>query len=227
MTWKLLEKRKTNDGILKVIDEDDTRWLYINHAMESAVYIRSEERSTPVFDYLKILLGYMKENPGLHSVLLIGSGGFSLPQALVRQCPSMTVYAAEYDTDVIDISRKYFGLDTLEENPRFHLIQGDGFAWLKNSDLRFDMIINDAFRGTKAQGLNDKDIQMTAEHLNEKGLYVINAVIPLRSIFHTREKLVKRLNHTFRETDLILCDEDAVAIQKQNCLLVCRKNEVE
>ncbi len=211
----VIETRKTAAGVLKVSEDSEMRCLYVNGALESAMYLTGDQNE-PVFPYIGAMLDWCHAHPSLQKIMIIGSGGFQLARGLFDK----EVYCFEISHDMIEVSEKYFGLDTLKKREGFHLYETDGFAWLKGQDEKFDVIINDAFQGKHPIGLGADEMRLVKVHLKQGGVYLINAVTAPRGPFSKRRKLTAALHESFGEVNWMLVEEDCSLYEVQNCLVI-------
>lgn len=160
---------KTSSGwafIHTVRDDGDVpvRVLYQGGGYQSATYL-GERRFEPVFEYCRNLDMMFDAEPamreslghGIRRVLMLGGGGFAYPKHLLTTHPGIRMDAVEIDLGVVDIARKWFFLDELEErleDPsracgcRLDVHVADGRAFLDAAPMgRYDAVLNDAFSG--------------------------------------------------------------------------------
>ncbi len=166
-------------------DEDGTtvRLLNVDGTFQSASYVDDGLWSELVCVYHREMVRVINAMADAHEVLVIGGGGYSLPKYLVTHTRYMHVTVVEIDPAMTKIAREHFFLDRAEEmaNGRLEIIHADGWEWLRTSDRRFDVIINDAFRGNKPLGSlgTEAGAELVAEHLSDKGVYLANLRCPL------------------------------------------------
>lgn len=152
------------------------------------------------------------QNP-VQDILLIGGGGFSYPKHVLTSRDNVVMDVVEIDPCMVKIARRYLYLDRLE---RCLLVEGrlnhleifidDGMDYLRQSDRRYDAIINDTFEGSKAVSafLDASGISLIKGHLNEGGMYLSNFVVDF-----TREgpaalnDFVRRLKSQFANVHII------------------------
>ena len=170
-----------------------------------------------MFGYLQCLKYPMSFLPGDKDVFLIGSGGFCYPYTFLSR-EQGTITAAEMSKDIIEYARQYFLLKDIEENERFHLVQGDGFSWLENCGKQFDVIVNDAYIGRHSVGVDIHTTEMIQRHLSEKGIYAINFVASLEGEALREEMEI--LNSCFQYSTLMIVSDDVEADEEQNLLLL-------
>lgn len=166
-------------------DEDGTpvRLLNVNGTFQSASYLSDELWSELVCEYHRTMAAKIDEMGRARSVLVIGGGGYSLPKYLVTHTQRMAVTAVEIDPRITQIARERFFLDRAEElsGGRLELVNADGWMYLRESDRSFDVIINDAFSGSKPLGAlsNSEGAALIRAHLSDRGLYLANVRSPL------------------------------------------------
>ena len=98
-----------------------------------------------VMNYPQMMLGSLFVKPQPQSILVIGLGGGTLPQALTRFVPNARIDVVEIDPAVIRVARRYFGF---VERPNVRAIAMDGRVYVKQAlrqQRRYDLIMLDAF----------------------------------------------------------------------------------
>ena len=111
------------------------------------------------------------------SVLLIGLGGCSLVNFLLKALPSSLLDIVEIRQQVIDLSQEYFYLPADNPNLRiYHAAGGEFIQHQGEHSKSYDMIIVDAFdEKGPAASLLEKDFLFACRmRLNENGVFVIN-----------------------------------------------------
>lgn len=79
------------------------------------------------------------------SILVLGGGAFTLPQALSRQLPDSSIDVVEIDPELETISQQYFGYT----NPaNVTEVFTDARVYVNQTDKRYDMIIVDVYGDT-------------------------------------------------------------------------------
>jgi spermidine synthase len=131
-------------------------------------------------------------------VLVIGGGGYSLPKFLITHTKRMRVCVVEIDPEITDIARRRFFLDRAESlsGGRLELVCADGWKWLREEGRRFDVIINDAFKGSKPMGDLDtaEGARLIASRLTDRGVYLANIRCPLEG---RRSRVLERTREVF------------------------------
>ena len=208
----------------KVVIEDDRniRCLYVDGSLESAIYLRKEKKKDLVFPYLRALKYPMSLVQGKKEVYLIGSGGFCYPYTFLHE-EEGNITSAEMSKDIIECARTYFYLKEIEEDPRFTLIQGDGFSYLEKCEKTFDVIINDAFIGKHPVGLDEKNTKNIQEHLSYRGIYVINYVASIEE--ESIQQQLDILEKYFKYSTVMIVDDEIEQEEKQNMLMMCSNTD--
>lgn len=115
-----------------------------------------------------------------------------MPAYLKSRYPDLDIDAAEIDPDVVDAARTFLGLE-----PDFDILIGDGRCLLREQPGKYDLIVNDAFKGLKEipfHIVTGEFHQLVVSKLSPGGIYAVNVVgRPLesrltRSMLHTLER---------------------------------------
>lgn len=188
LAWRGVTVRRTKFGIALLFDtadEDGTpvRMLNVNGTFQSACYLDERIWNELVCMYhrtsAEVILGLVR----LRRACVIGGGGFSFPKWLVYHAQPVHVDAIEIDPEVIGIAREQFALARTEREcaDRINVVCADGWAWLKAQGEPFDLIVNDAFSGSKPLGplATDEGAALVHSHLSKDGTYLANVRAPL------------------------------------------------
>lgn len=171
--------------VFETPDEDGTpvRLLNVDGTFQSASYVSDDLWSELVCVYHREMARVIDTAGNVANVLVIGGGGYSLPKFLVTHTRRMRVTVVEIDPQMTAIARESFFLTRAEEaaGGRLELVCADGWQWLRESDRRFDAIVNDAFAGKRPLGAlaTDEGARLIAEHLTERGIYLANVRCPM------------------------------------------------
>ena len=171
--------------VFETTDEDGTpvRLLNVDGVYQSACYLTEELWSELVCVYHRLMVERIDALGRAKSVLVIGGGGYSLPTYLITHTRRMRVCVIEIDPQMTELARKRFFLERAcaAADGRLELVCADGWAWLQESDRRFDVIVNDAFVAGRplAQMSTEEGARLVARHLSEGGLYLANVRTPL------------------------------------------------
>ena len=208
------------------------RFLLVDDAMQSAYYIDSDMEHELPFDYMECFNWIFSINKHIRRTLLIGGGGFAYPKYYLDMYPEKYIDAIEISRTIVDTAKLYFGLNELQAKYGDHLkiIVDDGNKFLidraltirgteSKSDLRYDVIINDAYVGYKSSDILKKSAEIIKACLTKDGIYVANMVIPLKGLKAKRyQKEMDVFSDVFKYTYLMQCDEGINPYAYQNCV---------
>jgi spermidine synthase len=172
---KLVESRESlynniyvyQDGPYRTMSFGVNRTIYTE-----SMYNPSNERELPVpyTQFMTTSLMYAKK---IDSILEIGSGGGRTSWYLHRSLPNVQITSVELDPQVVELSRKYFGI---KDEPNFHVVSKDGRIFLSSSNTKYDVILVDAYRGpfVPFHLLTKEFYQVVKGHLAEGGVVAQN-----------------------------------------------------
>ncbi|MBQ4252431.1 MAG: fused MFS/spermidine synthase [Erysipelotrichaceae bacterium] len=151
-------------------------------AFQSASYLDPDKRYDLVFEYPKKFNRAFSLNPDARKMLILGGGGYGYPKYVISHYPDVSVDVVEIDRQVYLMACEYFFLDELIEeyeldlNHRFRNITADAEEYLKQTDEKYDIIINDLYDDLDPvySLLTLQAGRLMKEHLNPNGIYVIN-----------------------------------------------------
>ena len=158
MQKKVIHTENTPYGLIEIEDRmiygDMIRFLMVDGNPESAMYLDDEKKYDLLFPYMQRFSYAFVCRPEIRNTLLIGGGAFSYPKYYLEHHRRSRITVIELSQTVIDLSKKYFRLDDLdiEQKSNLKIVCEDAFTWLKDTDEKFDWIINDAFIGDQMQG---------------------------------------------------------------------------
>lgn len=98
-----------------------------------------------VFEYTRMMISALLAKPDPQSILIIGLGGASLPNALHKILPGAMIDSVEIDPAVVRVAQRYFGYTT---GPRQHVFVDDGREFVGRAGRegrQYDMVMLDAF----------------------------------------------------------------------------------
>jgi spermidine synthase len=132
---------------ITVTEQDGERCMkfsrYYQGSRQSCIYVN--DRARLVFDYTKMMLASLYLGPSPKRVLVIGLGGGTLPDALMRLYPEMDMDVVEVDAAVIRVAQRYFDF---RPGTNVHVFEEDGRVFVKRagrSGVKYDLVLLDAF----------------------------------------------------------------------------------
>lgn len=166
----LLGKLEVRDAIYQFSPDkkpDSCRLLLANNIIQSVINLksgRSELEYVSLFNKNLELIGNKPQN-----ALLLGLGGGAQANELCRQ--NIKVTAIELDDRIVDISKKYFGLD-----PAVNVIHDDARHALYNLKEKYDLVLMDMFNAEAipAHAISIQCFEKIRSLLSENGVIVIN-----------------------------------------------------
>lgn len=127
---------------LIVEQEKGIRTLQISPGLcwQSAYDVRRPQRLVIAYTRLVMLaLGCLRKP---RKILVIGIGGGSTIKHFHRNLQHAQVVGVDLDPEVISLSRRYFDVP---EDPRLHLLAGDGRQFLEGTRATYDLILLDTY----------------------------------------------------------------------------------
>ena len=177
---------------IRVVEDDDTRYLRFDASFQSAMYLREPFRTRYRYtDFFGLGLAY---NPDARDVLMIGLGGGSAPKRLWRDFRSLDIDVVELDPAVVDVAHRFFALP---RDPRLDVIVDDGRRYLARTDRRWDVIMIDAFYSDSLPfHLTTREfVALLRERLAPGGVIVANIIGALEG---SQSKLFRSMYRTYR-----------------------------
>lgn len=148
----------------------------------------------------------------------IGGGTYSFPRYLAANFDARSV-VAEIDPEVTEVGRSQLGL---EDTPEIEIVHEDARLALRErpSDERYDLVLGDAFNDIAVPyHLTTKEFnEMVADHLTERGIYLIN-VVDGRDYDFLRS-FMKTLTETFPNVGLMTVPGQAVQGERATFVVV-------
>ena len=125
-----------------------------------------------------IAAGLLALPPGRRRrILVLGLGAGSVARIARALAPRAHIVGVEFDPEIVEVSRQYFGLDELDLEVEI----GDARRYLERSRRRFDAILEDVFIGSgdavhKPDWLPQPGHRLAVRRLHPGGVLVSNAL---------------------------------------------------
>ncbi len=166
---------RDTDGEIIVVDDGNVRSLYFgDRILQSS--IRLDRPDMLIEDYSQAMMTALlfMNNPG--SVLVIGLGGCSLINFLLKAFPQCAIDIVEIRRSVIDLARKFFLLPGEHAHLKIFHDAGQDFICRCNDSGGYDLVLIDAFDedGPAAHLLKKDFIAACRARLNRSGVFVMN-----------------------------------------------------
>jgi spermidine synthase len=158
-----------------------TRWLQLNEGWAIHSWLREPEYVTgDVWDWMALSALIPQPPDGRTDVLIVGLAGGTVSNLITRVLAPMLgdveITGVELDPEVIAVADRYLDLD------RSHLttVVADGRVWLRGSEMKFDLIILDAYHqpSIPAHMATIEFFENVQSHLSADGLAVLNVYAP-------------------------------------------------
>ena len=136
---RLIERRRTPFQLLEVYETDELGRIFrldgFNMTSERDEFFYHENLVHPA----------AVAHPGPRRALVIGGGDGGSSEELLKHSTMELVHMAELDPDVIEISKAQFARvhRGVFANPRLKVTVGDGLAYLRSTDARYDVVCMD------------------------------------------------------------------------------------
>jgi spermidine synthase len=192
---------------IKIVESDGARkirWLFLDNSLEGAVEAGSV---VPVLSYQKQIDEILPQVPGAKNVFFIGGGSFSMPSYVKDRHPDIRVDVAEIDPDVVRAAEQH-----LDVKPDFNLFLDDGRRVLRERGEKYDLIVNDAFKGLKDipfHLVTREFLETVLDRLTPEGIYAVN-VVGLPGESPLAESILATVARAFPEVSILYNREGCV-----------------
>ncbi len=182
----------------KLRSGDRVKYLFLDTTLEGGQYDKSENIPIAYQRYWALAQVFCKKHD---SALFLGGGAFKMPQAFLDRYPQARVEVVEIDPAVAAVGRQFFRVNAY---PQLRIVVDDARRYLTHSRMKYDLIFGDAFNGVRsvpAHLLTREFFQILKNHLDERGVYMMNLVGavqgPHAALFVS---VIKTLAQVFPET---------------------------
>lgn len=177
-----------------------------------------------LFDYIQRLFEVVASlSP--ESVLIIGGGAFTLPQAIVNRLPKTSVDIVEIDKQLPRIARKYFGL---KRHRRLRIFATDGRQYIESCRKQYDLIIVDAFSEYDIPHslLTVQAANRYAELLTPGGTVAVNIISKYRGSLPTPvHRLMASFGKSFASISIYPADPQDNQRDEQNLIFIASRQQ--
>jgi spermidine synthase len=216
----------TAQGHLQIVDGPydgrPARVLYSGDKQAAQSGIARDDKPDLLFDYnqrlLELALGLTPR-----TVLMLGGGVGTLPQALLAELPAAQVDMVEPDDGLTELAYRYFDLPV---DDRLRLFHTDGRSFLREHAGRYDLVIVDAFMHTTIpRGLKTLEaFRAYAAHVNTPGVLAMNVISGYHGqSAHTLQQTYAAALHNFDAVDIFLASKGYSMWLPQNFILTAQK----
>ncbi len=197
------------------------RELWQNGGSSSAEFVATGE---PAHEYALASLELIDPvAEQLSSVLVLGGAALTLPVALVRRYPGLSVDVVEIDPVVTELARDHFAYGR-GEYPRIRVIHRDARLFLRESDDRYDVVYLDVFDHLLTVPwtmVTVEAVEAMAGRMEPDGLFMANVLSPLGGLgTEFLERLGATLAEVFHEVRMYRVNPDYAPEVTQNLIVV-------
>lgn len=172
----VVHESQTPHQQLEVVDDGDTRTMYLDGARHSAMDLEDPDRHVFAYTrYFHLPMLMTDEPDDVDRVLFIGGGGYTGPQDFEERY-DVTVDVVEIDPEVTEAAEDYFGFDRSDED--VNVYAQDGRQFLEETDETYDLIVLDAYKQDQVPFhlTTEEFMQLVADRLSDDGVLFANVI---------------------------------------------------
>jgi len=173
------------------------RALFSNNAIQSMCYKDIDKLFLIPQNYIFLYNIIFHCQKDIKSLLCLGGGGMTYPKYVISHYPNTNVTVVEKSSEVIDISKKYFFLDELQnlydkDHTRLAILNEDAIDYVKRCQVKFSAILIDLFDDTKpVEEIYEKDTLSKIKTILEEDGIILNNYIYSND---TKEVFIKNIS---------------------------------
>lgn len=157
MEERVIFESKCNGVNIQVIDRKNVRHLRFGNRVKQSSMVKKYPYALAL-KYIRIMVQGMVLNPTPKNILFLGLGAGSLLKYINKYFEIFNIDVVELLPDVVDISKKYFGLDS---SKNINFINENAVTYMETNDKKYDLIFVDVFNS----GGMPKEIKTDEFHL--------------------------------------------------------------
>jgi spermidine synthase len=176
---------------ISVLEDGLNRYLRFNRSFQGGMVLKQPFESPFLYtSYAHLSLVF---TPGIKRVLLIGLGSGSIAKRFLRDYPDVVVDSIELDPAVVDVAKRFFDV---KEDARHRIIVQDGRVYLRRADVRYDLIVLDAYfaEGIPFHLATREFLEIVRDRLTPGGLVASNIIGALEG---SNSRLYRALHKTY------------------------------
>jgi predicted membrane-bound spermidine synthase len=178
--------------------------------------------STLPFPYATLATSYEPMVPTPQNYLVLGGGAFTIPQAVHKYAPSLTIETVEVEPYLPEIAKKYFGVT---DAPELRTHTTDARVYLNESTSTYDVIFSDVMNSghyIPPHLLTTEFFALLKSRLAPDGVILMNYIGSLDTRQTTMTgSLTKTIMTSFNNYKLIPMDDEK-SKGVQNIMIVMR-----
>jgi len=205
------------------VNERPVRFLQLNDTYDSAIYTDTDELVLEYGKYFRIAEHF---NANMRNALMIGGGVYSIPMAILKEIPHLTMDVVEIDPGLQRIAATYFNVN-IDAHPRLNLFQEDGRTFLNRTTNSYDVVYCDAIKSFTVPFQLATQEAMNHIHriLDDDGLLMMNIITVVegeRGMF--LRALLATVESVFPHVLLFAVRDNEDAARMQNIIVVALKS---
>ncbi len=150
-----------------------TRFFQQDRSLSGAMFLNSDEL---VYDYTKYYALYKVFKPNVTNALVIGGGAYSIPKALLKDIPQVTIDVSEIEPALFELAKKYF---KIKETDHIHNYVKDGRRFLNDTKKKYDLIFSDVYYSlfsVPAHFTTQEFFNIAKNKLNKNGIFIASLI---------------------------------------------------
>ena len=180
---------------IRVLEEKGKKKLLVNGSRQSGEYVRK------LWQHAFCAFGIIP-SPDVRRILVLGVAGGTVIHLLHALYPDAVIDGVDIDGQMLEIGRKYFGLDGME---CLTLVESDAKAFLGKSaraNKHWDMILVDTHVGPEVPEFvsDERFLTLIRRSLAPRGMVMINYLRELQYLALS-DKLRQKLKKIFPDVD--------------------------
>jgi spermidine synthase len=199
-----------------------SRFMLLDGKTQSARFLDQPDMLFPYVELSSKILRSVKPAP--ESAVVIGDGGYSIPEFIKNYAPTAEVTVVEIDPDVTDAAKKFFLQDP---NLALTTLNEDGRVFLNRNRRQFDILYTDAYVGLSIPPFlaTREAFQQIRRALKPDGIAVFN-IASARSgkLGAVYEALFRTIREVFPQT-AVFSTNPAEPGEAQNIIVVVTGGE--
>ena len=172
MEEKVIFEKKDGEVNIQVLDRKNVRHLRFGNRVKQSSMVKKYPYALAL-KYIRTMVQGLVLNPNPKNILFLGLGAGSLLKYINKYFNVPRIDVVELLPDVVDISKKYFGVD---DSKNVNFINENAVKYLETNDNKYDLIFVDVFNsgGMPKEITTDNFYLLLNNSLNLSGWIVWN-----------------------------------------------------
>ena len=142
MTEEIIYEVESMGTPIQVVDKTNVRHLRFGNSIRQSSINKAHpfKLQTKYTRDMSKVFDHYKDIP--ESILVLGLGAGTIPSYLYHRFPKTKIYVVEILPELKEIASDYF---SMPRNERLEIVIGDAYDYIKETQIRFDLIFMDVF----------------------------------------------------------------------------------